>query len=1182
MDRSGELRNGLIAFVVLMSFVLSGMAFLGVSPEDSNAAQAEEKDDYGYFWMDNKNPEPKVEYSWINVRGVGTELTGITSSSYSSYENIPLPDWDFPLYGTDYSTISVGSKGIIWFGESGYPSSYSSFPSSSDPNPVIAVCWGYPYTYSTSGGGVHYLTGTDDIGRYVCIEWNSNNYQQTYEVILWESGLIKMQFNNMGTSSSYQTGLNQNVGIVNSDASISNLYNRYQVDEKLNDGLAVEFSPEETNFANFDVKGTGGEDGHIAFAELEYYEISFDVIYSSGFGDLSTVKVYFGPPSLDMFLIYKDVGGLPQWSVGGGGEFFVFDITNSTSKTQPFSNATGGGVHASITIMFLFNIPLDGNISITLWARGKTALPKMMEIEDALYLDTVVTLVGDLKMYNEAGKPIPNEGFSKENENVTFTGVILVYNSTANVYPPNSSFSFRLTDEKLEHQYDLNASGRNISITYKMPNTALRKVFRFTVMKYNEANPLNVPFHEGKLIGEFSELAIRIDVSTPISPTSLVIKADSFKDRETAVDNDQVLFISWSSVVDSGSGVTKYRIWTTYAPGDDSIPWVGPKVTQYIWNGTTEGVFKIFVWAEDGVGHSGEWKDASIMIDMKDPYFVDFTPDPREVEWLRTLTPELTIGAKDNLTISDAISGVRPTTIEYSLSTSGIDNFEEWISADLHDDEYIENIDTVAVKLKPRFVEGKENYIRYRAKDYAGNGYAYSEVYNLNIDVTPVEVQDFFPTTNVWHDLDVLLDREVECYLYDETSGIMSNKIYYRISNGLDEKTGEHNWVTGIPQRNGWDKLPAKDWDRVEGDKLIHVHFKYEGFQEGEENYIQFMYPDVAGNGNIIPYDDFEDKMTFSKMYQIKINTQPVAVISEPHDFDDFFITDLITLDASDSYDIDVDEGNLKYEWFCHELNKSLGYEEVVDTVRFPAVGWYNITLYVGDSVHRYDPVSGEDKRSSVKLLIHIKVFTIDPEADDDQDGMLDKWEWENLLTLGFDDSDEDADGDGFTNIQEYNAKPKTDPWDKSSYPPIDTVTPPEIKEKAPFEFWLFMVILVAALIIAAIVVLIGYLRIQRKEHQDQTEEAEEEAMLATPQLDIPTMPPQIPMVDTSVPSLPAPAEGEVPPTDQVGEQVPLEGQPLPEEPVPQPEPVPAPVEPPVPEPAPVPDPVNPMNQQPQ
>jgi hypothetical protein len=103
-------------------------------------------------------------------------------------------------------------------------------------------------------------------------------------------------------------------------------------------------------------------------------------------------------------------------------------------------------------------------------------------------------------------------------------------------------------------------------------------------------------------VGEFW---LQVDNSPPSAPTDMKIRADSRIDPQTLVDNDDTLYVSWSTVNDIGSGVKLYRIYTEYLPDDDTIPWVDAKTTSYVWQGTTPGEFTLFVWAEDFVGYDG-------------------------------------------------------------------------------------------------------------------------------------------------------------------------------------------------------------------------------------------------------------------------------------------------------------------------------------------------------------------------------------------------------------------------------------------------------------------------------------------------------------------------------------------------------------------------------------------------
>lgn len=61
--------------------------------------------------------------------------------------------------------------------------------------------------------------------------------------------------------------------------------------------------------------------------------------------------------------------------------------------------------------------------------------------------------------------------------------------------------------------------------------------------------------------------------------------------------------------------------------------------------------------------------------------------------------------------------------------------------------------------------------------------------------------------------------------------------------------------------------------------------------------------------------------------------------------------------------------------------------------------------------------------------------INLPPPKDDDQDGMHDEWELKHGLNPNADDARQDADADGFTNLEEFRAD--THPRDASSHPPL-------------------------------------------------------------------------------------------------------------------------------------------------
>ncbi|MCK5774285.1 MAG: hypothetical protein KAH57_10900, partial [Thermoplasmata archaeon] len=343
-------------------------------------------------------------------------------------------------------------------------------------------------------------------------------------------------------------------------------------------------------------------------------------------------------------------------------------------------------------------------------------------------------------------------------------------------------------------------------------------------------------------------------------------------------------------------------------------------------------------------------------------------------------------------------------------------------------------------------------------------------------------------------------------------------------------------------------KYTVAAMDKLDGNTRIYVHFPFEDFLEGENNVIQFRSKDIAGNGKSEDYPGF----TLSPLFKVLVNTIPTAVITSPVEGEEFMLGELITFDGSGSFDSDKDS-DLRFQWdqVVGNGTKILGDGMILENKRFQTIGTIRIVLYVGDSIHRYNELTGEDRRAVTYVNIIIKAILVPPKGTDDDymgegnprgDGMDDNWEWLHQLNWERDDSDEDPDNDGYTNYDEYLGIDKLYRWDQDDNDDTDPrnprdrpstfgEVPGDVVKEAPFQIWVYLLVLMVAIIITALIVLIGYMRAHKGEEGEEREEAEEEAMLATPQIEIPSMPmgpAGVPMVDTSTPALPAP-EGAAP-----------------------------------------------------
>ncbi len=125
-----------------------------------------------------------------------------------------------------------------------------------------------------------------------------------------------------------------------------------------------------------------------------------------------------------------------------------------------------------------------------------------------------------------------------------------------------------------------------------------------------------------------------------------------------------------------------------------------------------------------------------LKIDTTPVKFSNILPNTTEKQSTREVRCYITVDDSDG-------SGVNLSTLQYSYSTNGVANFTKWTS---------NNLALVVNKTKPEvtstwfvdliFKRGMENYIRWRAKDLAGNDYGLSENYSVVVNALPVIIID--------------------------------------------------------------------------------------------------------------------------------------------------------------------------------------------------------------------------------------------------------------------------------------------------------------------------------------------------------------------------------------------------------------------------------------------------------
>jgi hypothetical protein len=496
------------------------------------------------------------------------------------------------------------------------------------------------------------------------------------------------------------------------------------------------------------------------------------------------------------------------------------------------------------------------------------------------------------------------------------------------------------------------------------------------------------------------------------------------------------------------------------------------------------------VRAIDRVAHVGPWTTASIFIDDQLLEFTNFQPDSGT--WFNTLSPQV------GVTITDlggrAVIG---RTIEYSTSFDSGATWSAWDSAGM-----VLNAKSLDVMISPVLSEGQGNLVMFRAEDEAGNIQT-SASYDVSIDVSGVlfdelRVDGSSDWDGMWlpdGTVDIALD------LSDSFSGIDGSSLQYRMSTRGRSDLNSAPWQSLVIQSGSEATASINGMDLAMGDR----------------NFLQFRVHDLVGNA-----------YTYSPAYNIWIDTMPELGILSPESGSEFLEDEFVTFDATQSFDVDGDV--LTYTWsdsvtFDGTTETSVLGSGMLDLSRFSEVlppGEHSLVLTISDGVH--DVVS-----DPITFVVVERVIPIWLSSDDiDGDGMPNYWEY--TYYLGWDDAsnkdtlynsnsmsgksrtelyaelssvfatdasaataDNDADGDGHTDFEEYLAGTS----------PIDTLRFPVYKpegEKADEQQGILLPVLIAVclavIVVMIVVVVVNNGSIKRDLEASRVKDAEDEKQL--------------------------------------------------------------------------------------
>ncbi|MDD1713423.1 MAG: hypothetical protein LUQ69_09695 [Methanoregulaceae archaeon] len=705
--------------------------------------------------------------------------------------------------------------------------------------------------------------------------------------------------------------------------------------------------------------------------------------------------------------------------------------------------------------------------------------------------------VGNLEAYTDPSWYVPpgraagtqtlfNGDWVSENTTVQLTGMRLIYNGTEDFmedfeeepfYPRNDLFKLVMTNTFGDTVEDNSSSGRDFSLSLNAGSMSMEVTFK--------VNQVGLPLD--KVMNTVPNFKIKVDTDTPTAPSGVKVRADAFDDPNLVVDNDGELFITWTPPGEYYSGIDYYIIDCTGSEGPIETESNFGKIST-----TATGEIEVMVWAVDRVGHKGPAGLGKIFIDSQMLSFSDFLPS--EDSWANSLTPEVTIRITD--LGGRAVIG---SSVEYSISFDEGANFGPWMGA-----ESVLNSMVLDVKVYPLLMEGDANMVKFKASDEAGNTLE-SEAHTVKTDISGVQFEDMTVDGSAdWEETWLPSGTvDLSITIFDTNSGVDAGTIQYKLTTRGRSDLNSLTWIDMNGETSG--QSVKVDMDDLE-------------LAMGYNNYIQFRAKDVVGNA-----------YSFSPAYNIWIDTEPIPIISSPEEGMEFLEGEMVTFDAIDSTDVDgdiltytwMDEVTFKGNTTTEELGADLEVNDRFDIALKP--GEHTITLILSDGVHEVasDPLHIVVEERIVPIWLSME--------DTDNDGMPNFWEY--TYYLGWDDSsnsddlydpstqagiqrsqlysllepkfkngssvvtvDNDADGDGHTDFEEYLWG--SDPTNALDYP---IYAPPGKGDKNKNDLFIMGLIIacVIVLLIVLALMLFNYSSMKAKMRKDEIREAQEEKQLA-------------------------------------------------------------------------------------
>jgi hypothetical protein len=461
---------------------------------------------------------------------------------------------------------------------------------------------------------------------------------------------------------------------------------------------------------------------NLIYSKLTPYTFRVNITDTLSLHDLKLVRLILDPLGSNIQL---------RWTQATNQFSKIFD-QNNVINLEPSSKAynnTWNKWTINFNVTFNWNYPDENFHDVQAYATSIALPTTWLNLTKLYRVENDLIFNGKLSVKGEDNRNISNGALIRGGETLNWTGLMVVYENTTDVYPLENEYNITIWNEGGYAGSDSPYPGTNFSI-YTVAASATDIDGDTHIINLSgippECDKTNVTFIT-RIDGDNVTFSNATPDNTTWQTTSNVEVSVNITDIGGSLVNGSSVMYSLS--MDNGD---TWNDWQTF-PGLQSKVSVEPE-DIIIFNDGTNNLIK---WqAKDTIGNGPvESPEFQILVDTEIIEFSNTSPLSTNV----STTGEVEVG----ITISDKTSGVNASSIEYKISTDSGKTWTSWTPVSGLSNEKVINI-----TLKLIFPNGTSNRIKWRASDVAGNGPTESGVFIIQVNTWLEKVP--IPKVKLW------------------------------------------------------------------------------------------------------------------------------------------------------------------------------------------------------------------------------------------------------------------------------------------------------------------------------------------------------------------------------------------------------------------------------------------------